>query len=722
MHFCAARVEENELNESEMATEEEVATCMLREGADAATSVARQRLEAQLIVDVVSALKSAASQPMSATRFSVPSGPSRPPPLCFAVIGAAGSGKTSLLRRLASHLRRCAQPREDSGDGVSSHVPAGDGVQRHPSPNVHMPTSTMNWTPVVCHVETLDDLLQAADQLKCRHGASQPHAAASWSSFTAPCVALLDNLDVMACLARSNLSGHTMARTSLLGSSSPDQLRDVDDTVKGQLAAGLAWVRREASVVVMTNRSVDVPSWTGVLWSTVHVRHMPPDEPTTCHRRRPMLLGKIAPHPSLSATRITSNGGDPTGNGSDARYMEVWVAGARDPCSLGGGGSANVRDEPPCRGVRPATMRHVMAQRCGCREAWRQLQQCVGMSLQAAVHRRAPSANDDALWPAHAGDEESGLKRVRDYVQPSSGILLTGPSGCGKSLCISLLAGDMADDPISYQHASLIVVECSQIFGRFLGESEARLRATFRRARAMAPCVLVFRNVELVAVRRGTSGGGRGGDDSGGGRSGEGGGSADIARRMLAAMLIEIDGVGSEDADILVIGISNRPWDLDPAMLRGGRLETHVFAPAMTADDIQTALRAYHRAWNAAAVTASSWSGRPCRPPDDCSGDDGTAAFQSFAADFAGCTGAALALTIRSLLHHQQSHLALMTDAAAESSSTSFPRLLASIQTSAAAAAMVERGLLDAPAACRLQRALAPTGDIARFRQFLKLQ
>lgn len=96
----------------------------------------------------------------------------------------------------------------------------------------------------------------------------------------------------------------------------------------------------------------------------------------------------------------------------------------------------------------------------------------------------------------------------------------------------------------------------------WFGESEANVRDTFEKARAAAPCVLFFDELDSIANKRG-------------GNSGDGGGAAD---RVMNQLLTEMDGVGSRK-NVFIIGATNRPDIIDPALMRPGRLDQLIYIP-----------------------------------------------------------------------------------------------------------------------------------------------
>ena len=158
------------------------------------------------------------------------------------------------------------------------------------------------------------------------------------------------------------------------------------------------------------------------------------------------------------------------------------------------------------------------------------------------------------LWPL-----KHGVALARLGVQAGGGVLLYGPPGCCKTRLAAAAAGEA--------ELALVTMSCADVFGSYLGESEARLRHAFAAARAAAPCVLFLDEVDALVP-------GRGGDEGGGG-------GGELRQRVLATFLTEMDGLESGPAagkpQVAVVGATNRPEALDPALLRPGRLGTHVY-------------------------------------------------------------------------------------------------------------------------------------------------
>ncbi|MCK8646985.1 AAA family ATPase [Mycobacterium colombiense] len=149
------------------------------------------------------------------------------------------------------------------------------------------------------------------------------------------------------------------------------------------------------------------------------------------------------------------------------------------------------------------------------------------------------------LWPLQHPDTFARLG-----VEPPRGVLLYGPPGCGKTFIVRALA--------STGQLSVHAVKGSELMDKWVGSSEKAVRELFRRARDSAPSLVFLDEVDALAPRRGQS------FDSG------------VTDRVVAALLTELDGVDPL-RDVVVLGATNRPDLIDPALLRPGRLERMVF-------------------------------------------------------------------------------------------------------------------------------------------------
>jgi transitional endoplasmic reticulum ATPase len=169
------------------------------------------------------------------------------------------------------------------------------------------------------------------------------------------------------------------------------------------------------------------------------------------------------------------------------------------------------------------------------------------------------SLTEAVLWPLDYPDTFARLGR-----RPPRGLLLYGPPGCGKTFLVKAIAGS--------GKANVLSVKGAELLSKWVGESERAVRELFRRARESSPAIVFLDEVDALAPVRGQS---------------TDGGTTD---RVVAALLTELDGV--EDLrDVVVIGATNRPDLVDPAMLRPGRLERLVFVPPPDAEARAAVLR-----------------------------------------------------------------------------------------------------------------------------------
>jgi transitional endoplasmic reticulum ATPase len=131
-------------------------------------------------------------------------------------------------------------------------------------------------------------------------------------------------------------------------------------------------------------------------------------------------------------------------------------------------------------------------------------------------------------------------------IRPSRGILLYGPPGTGKTLLAKAVAKE--------SEANFIQIKGPSLLSMWVGKSEEGVRKIFERARQVAPCIIFFDEIDSLAGKRGMDSGSK------------------VTERVLNQLLAEMDGL--EDLkDILVVGATNRPDMLDPALLRPGRFD-----------------------------------------------------------------------------------------------------------------------------------------------------
>ena len=135
---------------------------------------------------------------------------------------------------------------------------------------------------------------------------------------------------------------------------------------------------------------------------------------------------------------------------------------------------------------------------------------------------------------------------------PPTGVLLHGPPGTGKTLLARAAAAEAG--------VNLVTVAGPELLDRYVGESEKAVREVFERARQAAPSIVLLDEVDAVARSRGS-------------------GESEVGERVVSQLLTELDRA-ADNPSLAVVATTNRREALDPALLRPGRLETHVEVPA----------------------------------------------------------------------------------------------------------------------------------------------
>lgn len=192
-----------------------------------------------------------------------------------------------------------------------------------------------------------------------------------------------------------------------------------------------------------------------------------------------------------------------------------------------------------------------------------------------AMGKSSPSALRETVVevPNVTWDDIGGLKHVKKELQemiqypvehpdkflkfgmsPSKGVLFYGPPGCGKTLLAKAIANEC--------QANFISIKGPELLTMWFGESEANVRDVFDKARAAAPCVLFFDELDSIAKARGS-----GLSDAGG-----------AADRVINQILTEMDGM-NQKKNVFIIGATNRPDIIDSAILRPGRLDQLIYIP-----------------------------------------------------------------------------------------------------------------------------------------------
>mmetsp|Transcript_11058 Transcript_11058/g.16589 ORF Transcript_11058/g.16589 Transcript_11058/m.16589 type:complete len:863 (-) Transcript_11058:30-2618(-) len=174
-----------------------------------------------------------------------------------------------------------------------------------------------------------------------------------------------------------------------------------------------------------------------------------------------------------------------------------------------------------------------------------------------------PNVSWDDIGGLH--DVKRSLKEIVEFptlypdkfkkfgMSPSKGVLFYGPPGCGKTLIAKAVAHEC--------QANFISIKGPELLTMWFGESEGNVRDVFSKARAAAPCVLFFDELDSIAIRRGGNTGDSGASD-----------------RVVNQLLTEMDGMNKQK-NVFIIGATNRPDLIDPAIMRPGRLDQLLYIP-----------------------------------------------------------------------------------------------------------------------------------------------
>ena len=180
--------------------------------------------------------------------------------------------------------------------------------------------------------------------------------------------------------------------------------------------------------------------------------------------------------------------------------------------------------------VRPSAMREVLVETPN-----------IGWEDIGGLEDTKVELKEAVEWPLK---HPESFKRIG--IRPSRGLLLYGPPGTGKTLLAKAVAKE--------SEANFIQIKGPELLSKWVGESEEGVRKVFERARQVSPCIVLFDEIDSLAGRRGQEVGNK------------------VTERVLNQLLAEMDGI--EDLkDVLIIGATNRPDMLDPALLRPGRFD-----------------------------------------------------------------------------------------------------------------------------------------------------
>ncbi len=135
-------------------------------------------------------------------------------------------------------------------------------------------------------------------------------------------------------------------------------------------------------------------------------------------------------------------------------------------------------------------------------------------------------------------------------IKVSSGLMLYGPPGCGKTYIARALAGEV--------NATFMSIGIDEILDMWVGSSERNLAAVYQEARAKAPAVIFFDEIDALGHKRS-------------------GVSSSAVQNTVNQLLMELDGIKSENDGVFTLGATNLPWKVDSALRRPGRFDRSIF-------------------------------------------------------------------------------------------------------------------------------------------------
>ena len=187
---------------------------------------------------------------------------------------------------------------------------------------------------------------------------------------------------------------------------------------------------------------------------------------------------------------------------------------------------------------------------------------------EAAVDELIASVFEDVEGPALRLADVAGLDGAKQRINTSflaplrnpklrkmygkslrGGLLLYGPPGCGKTFLARAVAGEMG--------ARFTAIGLHDVLDMWLGESERKLHEIFELCRRRSPCVLFLDEVDALGMKRSNL-------------------TQSAGRNVVVQLLSELDGLDGENDGVFVLGATNAPWDVDPALRRPGRFDRTV--------------------------------------------------------------------------------------------------------------------------------------------------
>ncbi|ORY91205.1 P-loop containing nucleoside triphosphate hydrolase protein [Syncephalastrum racemosum] len=215
------------------------------------------------------------------------------------------------------------------------------------------------------------------------------------------------------------------------------------------------------------------------------------------------------------------------------------------------------------------------------------LVQWKNFSYALAHFRPSQQVQIESTLPKRSWEELGGYHKIKDRIRkatllplsqptlfsrlgikPPSGVLLYGPSGCGKTALVQALASESMMNVMS--------INGPEIFSKYLGETELKIRRLFANAKRIAPCILFIDEFDAIGSKRGWSHG----ESSGG-----------VNERVMSTLLNEMDGVEGRQG-VIVIGCTSCPDQIDDAILRPGRMDQVLYVGLPDLEDRKEIIQA----------------------------------------------------------------------------------------------------------------------------------
>jgi transitional endoplasmic reticulum ATPase len=457
----------------------------------------------------------------------------------FASVGGMARQKEALLRSVVLPLRHqalCKHLGVNGSRGVHLHGPPGSG-------KTHLARALAAEAGV--HLQAVN----AADCVGSGRPEARLRAAFSSATAAAPCILFIDEIDAL-----------VPARAGAGGAAASDTERQAAGLTLALLDA-LRASGAPVAVVAATNRveGLDLALRRPGRLDLELSLGAPSDAERLEVLRCATARMPLAPDADLAAVARALRGcmaADVAGVAAEAALRCAAEAAAAAEAA---GREGELHSAQFLEGVRVAARHLEAAARrvgpSGLRGVAAEAPEEVGWEEVGGLAAVKAELREMVEWPLTHGD---AMRRFG--LAPAGGALLYGPPGCGKTLLARAVASRCG--------ANFVSVRGPELLQKWLGESERAVREVFDAARAAAPCVVFFDEIDAVAARRGGGGGGAGAACAGDA----------AAARVLTQLLCELDGVAARGG-VFVLAATNRPAALDPALLRPGRLDRLLKVP-----------------------------------------------------------------------------------------------------------------------------------------------